>query len=162
MLKNKERHIYLYSLAKKPWIIHASFSLVNWNKFIVVGFVCLLPMDLLELSSYKSSVMLHDYKTFSCCIYVFVFVILQKRINKASLNAKWPGRKFLSAPLEIELCENHRQIPQQTDHYSDKWALSASLAGHMRRIPIIIRHNHWLTVHRIGIDQTAQSSSCTC
>lgn len=67
-------------------------------------------------------------------------------------------------PLEIKLYNKkkpHWIISQQTSHYFDKQTLSLSVAGHTRQIHIIIRRNHWLTVHRLHIDQTAQSSRST-
>lgn len=76
--------------------------------------------------------------------------------------AKWPGWELPHDSLEIKRSKDHKIISQQPRHYFDKWTLSLSLAGHTRQIHIIIRRNHWLTVHRLHIDQTAQSSSSAC
>lgn len=73
----------------------------------------------------------------------------QNRSSKAAMNkAKLPGWELTHDPLEIKLSKDHKIISQRPRHYFDKWTLSLSLAGHTRQIHIIIRRNHWLTVHR--------------
>lgn len=70
---------------------------------------------------------------------------------------------FPDAPFgNKKFMKNRRIILQWTGAVIfDKWTLSLSLTGHTRQIHIIIRRSRWLAVHRLHIDQTAQSSSLT-